>query len=53
MNFGHFNVMKKKCKNDLKLKSEIKLDKINISIILSSLSYVFLKVEENKVPLEF
>ena len=41
------------CKNGQNGKSAIKLIKFNILMLLKSLSYIFLKVGENKVPLEF
>ena len=40
------------CKNDQNGKSAIKLIKINILMILKSLSYIYFKIGENKVPLE-
>ena len=42
---GHLN-----CKME---KNAITLTKTNIVMLLKSLSYIFLKVGENKVPLEF
>ena len=41
------------CKNGQNGKSAIKLIKIYILMLLKSLSFIFLKVGENKVPLEF
>ena len=56
MIFGHFYFVAKYtnyCKNGHNGKSAIKLIKINIVILFKSLHYIILKVEENKVPLEF
>ena len=56
MIFGHLDFIEKytcHCKNGQHEKSAIKLIKINILMLLKNLSYIFLKVWENKVPLEF
>ena len=56
MIFGHFYFVAKYtnyCKNGHNGKSAIKLIKINIVMFFKSLYYIILKVEENKVPLEF
>ena len=56
MIFGHFYFVAKYtnyCKNGLNGKSAIQLIKINTVIIFKSLYYIYLKVEEIKVPLEF
>ena len=41
------------CKNSQNLNNAIKLLKIKIFMVLKSLSYVFLKVQQNKVALKF
>ena len=55
MIFGHFYLAKytNYCKYGHNGKSAIKLIKINIVMLFKSLYYIILKVEENKVPLEF
>ena len=52
---GFISVQKgeKRGKMAKKTKNIIKPSKINILTDLKSLNYVFLKVQENKVPLEF
>ena len=56
MIFGHLDFIEKytcHCKNGQNANSAIQLIKINILMFLKSLSYIFLKVGEHKVPLEF
>ena len=56
MSFGHFDVMAKNtdyCENRQNWKIAINLIKIIILISLKILYCIFLKVWENKVPLEF
>ena len=56
MIFYHLDFIEKYtcyCKNGQNVKSVIKLIKINILMLFKSLCYIFLKVGENKVPLEF
>ena len=56
MIFGHLDFIEKytcHCKNGHHANSAIQLIKMNILMLLKSLFYIFLKVGENKVPLEF
>ena len=56
MILGHLDLITKSTnffKNCQNGKIAIKLIKINILMLLKSLSSIFLKVGENKVPLEF
>ena len=56
MIFGHLDFIEKytcHCKNGQNANSAIQLIKINILMLLKNLSYIVLKVGENKVPLEF
>ena len=56
MSFGHFDVMAQNtdyCEERQNWKSAISLVKIIIIIISKIISCIFLKVWENKVPLEF